>query len=63
MFKWLKDKVNKMKLYEYLLFSDNYDTPENHENLINSFVIYWVQFFKNSYVFAEYMDLDNYNTY
>ena len=36
----LKDKVDKMKLYEYLLFSDNYDTPENIENLINSFVIY-----------------------
>ena len=35
----LKVRVNKMKLYEYLLFSDNYDSPDSHENLINSFVI------------------------
>jgi len=35
----LKVRVNKMKLYEHLLFSDNYDSPDSHENLINSFVI------------------------
>ena len=35
----LKERVNKMKLYEYLFFTDDYDTTESHENLINSFVI------------------------
>ena len=35
----LKERVNKMKLYEYLLFTDDYDTRKSHENLINSFVI------------------------
>ena len=35
----LKEKVGGMKLYEYLLFTDKYESTDSHKNLINSFII------------------------
>ena len=35
----LKEKVDGMKLYEYLLFTKDYDTKEKHQNLINKFIL------------------------
>ena len=35
----LKEKVDGMKLYEYLLFTKDYDSKEKHQNLINKFIL------------------------
>ena len=35
----LKESFDNRKLYEYLLFSDDYDSPSTHKKLINSFII------------------------
>ena len=34
----LKESFENKKLYEYLLFSDDYDSPSTHQKLINSFI-------------------------
>ena len=35
----LRDKVDGMRLYEYLLFTDQYNSKDKHEDLINSFIV------------------------
>ena len=35
----LKESFDNKKLYEYLLFSNDYDSPSTHKKLINSFII------------------------
>ena len=36
---FLEEKVNGMRLYEYLLFTKDYDSKEKHRNLINKFIL------------------------
>ena len=35
----LNEKVDGMRLYEYLLFTTDYETKENHQSLINKFIL------------------------